>query len=76
MNFCITHHVLYCSLFVISFPRAYPLPLDRSRISVTLRLPFKRNAGQNGQEHQKLLLYDIEFESSLFGLKIRNTEIE
>ena len=28
MNFCITHYVLYCSLFVISSPRAYPLPLE------------------------------------------------
>ena len=28
MNFCITHYVLCCSLFVISFPHAYPLPLE------------------------------------------------
>ena len=31
MNFCITHHVLYCSLFAIfppPAPHAYPLPLE------------------------------------------------
>ena len=28
MNFCLTHYVLYCFLFVISFRRAYPLPLE------------------------------------------------
>ena len=27
MNFCITHYVLYCSLF-ISSSHAYPLPLE------------------------------------------------
>ena len=28
MNFCLTHYVLYCSLFLISSPRAYHLPLE------------------------------------------------
>ena len=32
-----------------------------SRISVSLSFSFKRSAGQNGQEHPKLLLYDIDF---------------
>ena len=28
MNFCVTHFVLFSSLFVISSPRVYPLPLE------------------------------------------------
>ena len=49
---------------------------SNTKLRDTPRLPLKRSAGQNGQEHQKLLLYDIDFESSLFGLKIGNTDIE
>ena len=28
MNFCVIHFVLFCTLFVISSPRAYPLRLE------------------------------------------------
>ena len=28
MNFCVKQFVLFCALFVISSPRAYPLPLE------------------------------------------------
>ena len=44
MNFCITHYVLYCSLFFISFPGAYPLPLEYLFSSSLFAIQTKRRS--------------------------------